>query len=106
MNPHAGKVKLLPELIEKTREARERAAAEAFDLAKVRAAIMAAGKDGFTVCAVGPTLPLNLKETAAAKVLIAWLHGEGFQHAWEQRFVANPRPGGETVFDLLVSWRL
>lgn len=104
MKPHAGKARLRPDLERTAREAREKLAAELFNIEALRAAMAKAASGGFLFVTILVPSMLDLRDTPAGRAALAWLHGEGFSAVWDQRRAVDVGRLDEAASDLVVSW--
>lgn len=93
----------LPTVVKLTTNARETVAAELFAIETVRLAVTKAAATGKARLFLRPSLPLDLRHTAAAKALTDHLAGLGLATFWHS---FNIEDGGrpETGYELEVSW--
>ena len=90
-----------PFLTEQAKKTREKVAATCFAKSVVAEACSKAALAGYPGCIIKPPAPLNLRDTAAAKSLEAWLLGQGLQCNWT---VARDSPDGVDYPRLEITW--
>ena len=96
-----------PSLVEGTIKAREALAAQTYDSVLVKAALSAEAAKGFASCVISTAEPVDLRATAAAKAIEAWLARERLQTSWSRR----PDPArsydlASGFWDLVITWDL
>ena len=74
-------------LREATQEAREKIAAELFDIDKVTAKLADMAGRGYRIMEIAPAEPVTLKETKAGSRLVKVLQGQGIKAEWVERGV-------------------
>lgn len=95
--------KLGPFLAEQAKNARETVAEACFAKDAVAQACTEAARDGYPGCIIKPPAPLNLRDTKAAKDLVAWLQGQGLQSTWVD---ARDTPDGIDYPRLEITWNV
>lgn len=80
--PRAKPQPMRPELEALTDAAREAAAEELFGIVQVKAALLAAARDGFRALVLRSVKALDLRGTAAAVTLERWVRKEGLTLEW------------------------
>ena len=90
-------------LAEEAKNAREAVAETCFAKDTVAQACTEAAKSGYPGCVIKPPAPLNLRDTKAAKELIAWLQGQGLQSTWVD---ARDSPDGIVYPRLEITWNV
>lgn len=94
-----------PMLVADTAAAREKLADEVYASAIVKTALSTEAGKGLTSAAILTPYAVDLKTTAAASKLVAWLQEQGFRTEWSGR--TDPQAGhvyASRFWDLLVSW--
>ena len=90
-------------LAEEAKNAREAVAETCFAKDTVAQACTEAAQGGYPGCEIKPPAPLNLRDTKAAKELIAWLQGQGLQSTWVD---ARDSPDGIVYPRLEITWNV
>lgn len=90
-----------PFLAEQAKNTREKMAATCFAKNVVAEACSKAALAGYPGCVIKPPAPLNLRDTAAAKSLEAWLLGQKLQANW---VTGRDAPDGVDYPRLEITW--
>lgn len=98
-NPLAIRVAKLKEF---AATARERLAADLFEVGRVELAMSEVAGQGFTTLTVTPERALDLRSTAAARELVAQLTAAGARCEWEPRRTNGPE--NVTAYALVITW--
>lgn len=88
-------------LADEAKNARETVAEACFAKDTVAQACTEAAKGGYPGCVIKPPAPLNLRDTKAARALIAWLTSQGLQADWVE---ARDMPDGFDYPRLEITW--
>lgn len=98
-NPLAVRVTKLKELAADTRE---RMATELFEVGRVEQTMSEVAGQGFTTLTITPTRALDLRNTVAARELVAQLSAAGARCEWEPRRTNGPE--NVTAYALVITW--
>lgn len=85
-------------------EARERIAAEVFDLATVREAMSAAAGAGRGMVIIRPPDPIDLRATAPAAALIKFIEDSGARAIWSSYHGTDAQGTVHTGWSLAIEW--
>lgn len=94
-----------PELERETAAACEALAAQVLDPVRIKSELTKVAEAGLRVCIVQTDRPVDLRHTAAAKALLAWLKAEKLQVEWFRR--TDPKrvhAVAQDFWDLAISW--
>lgn len=96
---------LRPFIVKETQAAREKLAAQHFDLTAVRDAITAAAArgEGATRLTLGQ-IAVELRATEAADRLLAWCEQNGLTVEWEETVLTRPNGLKLRTAELVISW--
>lgn len=86
-----------------TRATRERMAGELFGLDAVRGAVASAAAKGLDLVALRPPLPVDLRETQAARTAVKHLRDSGFSVEWES-YMGETDGRRDVGWELRVTW--